>query len=261
MKVDDSGWLDDATKRPTHKQSHGFEPEFILTHYTVGSAASAVHAFTKGARKVSAHLLVDRGGAVTQFVPFSKRAWHAGRSTWEDRTGCNGFMIGIEFENVGPLHLVGSGFRDVYERTYSGGVVEEQQGRYRYWAAYTSEQIERGQEIVHALLDAYPKIRRVLGHSDVSPGRKIDPGPAFPLETLDDLCDERGDRDSDEGDEYTVTTALNMRSGPGMGYRVLDVLAKGTQVTPKARDGLWWLVKSHDSADGWVYSKYLTPVD
>jgi len=100
--------------------------------------------------KVASHLLIRRSGEVVQFVPFSRRAWHAGESSFEGRTGCNDFSIGIELEGVD-------------ERPY------------------TEIQYKQLVEIVKALMVHYPKLtaERIVGHSDVSPGRKTDPGPGF----------------------------------------------------------------------------------
>lgn len=101
-------------------------------------------------RRVSTHLLVDRAGAITQYVPFTLRAWHAGESMFCGRTACNDFSIGIELE----------------------GCDEEQ---------YEPLQYEAAAAAVAALRREWPAISRdrVVGHSDVAPGRKTDPGPAF----------------------------------------------------------------------------------
>ena len=99
-----------------------------------------------GAR-VSAHLLIERDGALTQFVSLLDRAWHAGDSNFEGRPRCNDFSIGIELE--------GTDFEP-----------------------YTDAQYERLGAAVDAILAAYP-IRAVRGHSDIAPGRKTDPGPFF----------------------------------------------------------------------------------
>jgi N-acetyl-anhydromuramoyl-L-alanine amidase len=103
----------------------------------------------EGAR-VSAHLLIRRDGEIVQFVPFHERAWHAGVSTFKGRTACNDFSIGIEME----------------------GADDE---------AYTSEQYVAAASAIRALIAAYPVMgaQQVLGHSDIAPGRKTDPGPAF----------------------------------------------------------------------------------
>lgn len=102
------------------------------------------------ALRVSAHVLIRRDGEVIQFVPFHKRAWHAGASCFDGRECCNDFSIGIELE----------------------GSDEE---------PYQGAQYARLVELAGALMAAYPDITpaRIVGHCDIAPGRKTDPGPAF----------------------------------------------------------------------------------
>ncbi|WP_207063764.1 1,6-anhydro-N-acetylmuramyl-L-alanine amidase AmpD [Motiliproteus sp. SC1-56] len=100
--------------------------------------------------QVSAHLLVDRCGQVVQFVPFDRRAWHAGRSCFQGRDECNDFSIGIELEGTDET-------------------------------PYTDAQYEALAGISRALMRAYPALspEGIVGHCDIAPGRKSDPGPAF----------------------------------------------------------------------------------
>ena len=75
----------------------------IIIHYTAGAnAESAIHTLCDRERKVSAHLVVGRDGAVTQLLPFNTIGWHAGRSHWRERTSFNQYSIGIEIDNAGP---------------------------------------------------------------------------------------------------------------------------------------------------------------
>jgi AmpD protein len=99
---------------------------------------------------VSAHLLIKRSGEVLQFVPFHRRAWHAGVSLFEGRTACNDFSIGIELEGCDDI-------------------------------PYEVKQYDTLQAVTRALMQAYPAItpQRIVGHSDIAPCRKTDPGPAF----------------------------------------------------------------------------------
>lgn len=103
-----------------------------------------------GEVRVSSHLLVGRDGELTQFVKFPDRAWHAGQSNYNGRAACNDFSIGVELEGTDTL-------------------------------AYEAAQYESLANVVAALCDAYPRLSpdRLVGHSDISPGRKTDPGPAF----------------------------------------------------------------------------------
>ena len=106
-----------------------------------------------GELRVSSHLLVARDGGLTQFVKFTDRAWHAGQSSYNGRSACNDFSIGVELEGMDTLE-------------------------------YEAAQYETLAAVVAALCDAYPRLSadRVVGHSDISPGRKTDPGPAFDWE-------------------------------------------------------------------------------
>lgn len=99
--------------------------------------------------EVSAHLLIERDGTITQFVNFNERAWHAGKSSYLGRPNCNDYSIGIELE--------GSDF-----------------------TAFTNQQYDALATVISALYKAYPKTRRHLtGHSDIAPNRKTDPGEHF----------------------------------------------------------------------------------
>ena len=98
-------------------------------------------------RRVSAHFLIRRDGELLQFVPCGLRAWHAGESNWRGRSRCNDFSIGIELEGTDDVP-----FEDAQYRRLAG--------------------------LARALATAYPGIPSV-GHSDIAPGRKTDPGPCF----------------------------------------------------------------------------------
>lgn len=99
--------------------------------------------------KVSAHLVIDREGALVQYVPFDRRAWHAGASAYEGRERCNDFSVGVE--------LIGTDT-----------------------SAFTEAQYRSLASVVNALADTYQiQPTRMVGHSDIAPGRKTDPGSKF----------------------------------------------------------------------------------
>lgn len=100
--------------------------------------------------EVSSHLLIRRDGEIVQYVPFHKRAWHAGQSEYQNRQRCNDFSIGIELEGV-----------------------DDQ--------AYEDVQYQQLANVINSLCETYPRInkQRIAGHSDIAPGRKTDPGSAF----------------------------------------------------------------------------------
>lgn len=100
--------------------------------------------------RVSAHLCIFRDGEVTQYVPFDRRAWHAGVSSWQGRERCNDFSIGIELEGSDDI-------------------------------AFEPVQYQRLVQVLLALFARYPRLgsRKLTGHSDIAPNRKTDPGPYF----------------------------------------------------------------------------------
>ena len=99
---------------------------------------------------VSAHLLIKRDGSCVQYVPFNKRAWHAGKSSYQGKERCNDFSIGIELEGTESI-------------------------------PYTEAQYIQLAEVIDSLLKAYPNLskQQITGHSDIAPGRKNDPGASF----------------------------------------------------------------------------------
>ena len=105
--------------------------------------------------KVSSHIFIRRTGEIIQFVPFNKRAWHAGKSKYKGRSNFNDFSIGIELE---------------------GSVTDD----------YTNEQYNELKKCILLLKDLFPSIKdsNILGHSDIAPGRKNDPGPNFSWEKI-----------------------------------------------------------------------------
>jgi AmpD protein len=167
----DQGWLNPARHVPSpncEPRPAGVEPDLLVIHNIAlppGQYGSdcierlftnaldwEAHPFFGSIRglEVSAHLLVRRCGELVQFVSLDDRAWHAGRSCFEGRDNCNDFSIGIELE----------------------GSDEE---------PYTDRQYAVLIAVSRCLLAAYPALNsdRIAGHSDIAPGRKTDPGPAF----------------------------------------------------------------------------------
>ncbi|WP_334064400.1 1,6-anhydro-N-acetylmuramyl-L-alanine amidase AmpD [Alteromonas genovensis] len=100
--------------------------------------------------RVSAHCVIYRTGEIEQFVPFNQRAWHAGLSTYQGKSRCNDFSIGIELEGTDTL-------------------------------PFTDEQYAALTKLTHFIVKHYPHISlgRIVGHNDIAPGRKTDPGVAF----------------------------------------------------------------------------------
>lgn len=177
-----SGWLAGARRVPSPNRDPrptGVEPDLVVVHaisLPPGEFGGSwiEHLFTNcldpgahpyfaeiAALRVSAHALIRRDGEIVQFVPFHERAWHAGESCWEGREACNDYAIGIELEGCDehPFEPV---------------------------------QYTRLARLIRALQRVYPVLSagRVVGHCDVAPGRKTDPGPRFDWNHLERLLAE-----------------------------------------------------------------------
>jgi N-acetyl-anhydromuramoyl-L-alanine amidase len=166
-----TGWLASAHRVPSPNcddRPAGVMPELIVVHgislppgdfggpwidalFTNTLPRDAHPYFEQVASlRVSAHVLVRRDGGLVQYVPFQRRAWHAGVSSWRGREHCNDFSIGVELEGTDTR-------------------------------AYEYVQYQALGRLVATLCSAYPALSadRLVGHSDIAPGRKSDPGIAF----------------------------------------------------------------------------------
>lgn len=180
----EDGWLEGVRRVPSENfgdRPQGCEPDLLVIHnislppgcYGGGAIERFFtncldwdeHPYYEEIRdmQVSSHLLVQRDGEVVQFVSCNDRAWHAGASCFMGRDNCNDFSIGIELE----------------------GTDEE---------PYTDAQYQALADVTEALLANFPAldVERITGHSDIAPGRKTDPGPAFDWQRYrDDLAARR----------------------------------------------------------------------
>ena len=140
---------------PNHGDRRGRTVDALVLHYTgMASAGAALARLCDPKAEVSSHYLVDEAGSVIQLVPEARRAWHAGRSFWQGERDLNSVSIGIEIDNAG----------------HDGGLPDFPEVQIRAVIALCLDIIGR-----HHL----PQ-ERVLAHSDIAPGRKVDPGPRFP---------------------------------------------------------------------------------
>ena len=164
------------------------EHRWLVMHFTGGGFAEALDTLrTGGGRSVSAHLLVGEDGRVVQMVPFDRKANHCGDSRWQGTRYLNGTTIGIEIANYGEVDLRPDG-----SATFAGHFVPKARvlkarhkngARETGWQTYPAEQLAVVEAIGRALHAAY-RFRDVLGHDDIAPERKVDPGPAFPMAAM-----------------------------------------------------------------------------
>jgi len=254
-------------KRSTDKTSGRFSrstlPDTIIIHYTGSTTAeSAIRTLTDPRVKASAHVVVDLDGTVTQLIPFSHIGWHAGVSSYGDRNGINKYSLGIEIVNPGYLTKTADGaFYTAYNQKVDASKAELKKHRNesseRYWHTYTTEQIVTVEEICRAMKEVFP-ISYLLGHEEISPKRKVDPGPCFPLEKLRSKILDLRSQDEDDLIQKGVVLVdnLNIRSDGNM--------AAGKVALPLKKDTLVEIIESKDGwhrvkvgIEGWVYSKFI----
>lgn len=245
-----------------------------VMHFTYGaSAASSAEWFrnSKNKYKASAHIVVGRDGHVIQCVDFNDGANHAGKSSWRGKSGLNRWSFGIELANWGYLQKRGSGWAsytgkpipDAVEAVHRNGNPDKSVTPIG-WEPYPEIQLEAAAEIVKALVEKYGP-QEIIGHDDISPTRKWDPGPAFDMvefrrRVADDL--------SADGPYLLVSDTpgdtLNLRRGPGMSFDDFYEIPNGTMLEPLEVNGNWIMVHVLDgdgakTRTGWVYAKLTQP--
>jgi N-acetylmuramoyl-L-alanine amidase len=240
-------------------------PRYLAFHYTAGkNATSSINWLTNPESKASAHLVLARDGTITQLAPFNVKTWHAGLSHWDGLSGLNSYSIGIEMDNAGPLKKVGDKYQAWFGTLYTEDEVvlakHKLDDEPRWWHAYTEVQIQKALELAQLLVRHYD-LKDVVGHEDIAPDRKRDPGPAFPLENVRALV---LGREEEEREHYEVTAStLNIRSGPGVEFPpVAEPLKRGTEVVLLEKRDRWnkvELVKNGD-IEGWVHNQFLAKV-
>lgn len=264
-------YKDDNTPYPYRSSPNKggtLEPRYLVMHYTAGpNAAHAINWLVNPQAQASAHLVIARDGSITQLVPFNIKAWHAGQSQWQGLRGLNNYSIGIELDNAGPLTRKGdvwyAWFGDTYPNEQVVEATHKNETSPRGWQLYTPEQLFSALE-VSSLLVQYYKLEDIVGHDDIAPGRKSDPGPAFPMDTFRSRVFGRGDSEEDNA-VFQTTSELNIRVGPGSNYDALPAspLPKGTRMTILEKNGLWRKVDVLDTVkgfmdiEGWVHSRYI----
>jgi len=241
-------------------------PKYLIMHYTAATTAqSAISWFANNKAKASAHLLIGRDGTITQFAPFNIITWHAGESQWSGLIGLNKFSIGIELVNGGRLqktagHWVCSVDKKVVPDNEVLIAKHKNEQADAAWHTYTEIQLDVSVEITSLLVKTYG-LADILGHEDISPFRKSDPGPAFSMSSFRSKCMGRKENTLNV---FTTSADVNIRSGAGTQFiPVTEMLPPGTKVQVLKREGNWSFVevlqKVHglNDVEGWVFSKFL----
>ncbi len=236
-------------------------PVGILLHYTAGGAAVERLA-GRGGSNVSVHFTVDRNGDDYQCGDLDQRLWHAGPSHIGDMIGLNEYFIGIEQANFGY-------WRE--ERGLPSLAVAKEKGwlyaphkydptRKLWWEPYPEPLLAKTEAICRWLLQNIPSIKDIRGHDDVSPGRKSDPGPAFPMNRYRALL-MPDDMSKPPRYKVVVSDFLNVRAGPSASAEkrdwAKDGLKNGDVVEYLREEGSWYMIRDVQKREGWVNSLYL----
>lgn len=194
MNITEDHWLEGAIRKPLPGGAVMATRRFLVIHHTAGASGLSSIEFwkTPAAKGASAHIVIERDGTIYQCRPFSRTCGHAGSSKWKDsKTGTlylalNSCSIGIELANAGnsPQALSWArkqpGFKSIAAKHKNGGPIEE-------WEAYTPAQLRSCEAVSRALVARY-NLDDVVGHDDIAPERKVDPGPAYPMQVLRNAC-------------------------------------------------------------------------
>lgn len=262
-------------------------PEIVILHDTAGRLEKFnSRNYLASSADVSVHFVVEFDGAVSQLVPTNRRAAHAGQSSYHGRSGCNDFSVGIEIVNPGRMTRgVGGSVLSWWGQDFglggaAGGYqladVETREHGKGVWMAYTPEQIEAVEALLRALFAGIPTLRDITTHWYVSPGRKVDTNPLFPLEAIrarvlgrDDPAEASAEAASAAvvGEEFvqveTPSDSLNLRRWPSFNPNVLAAIPDGA-IVPVNREGLFdgrrWLNVTYAGLTGWIVAVYAAPV-
>ena len=186
MKLGADHWLDPVTREPIPGGAAMAVRRFLIIHFTAGaSGRSSIEYWRQLANGICAHFVIERDGGVIQCRPCNRTAGHAGKSRWKhagvNYNGLNSCSIGIELANGG----------DAYPEKFSTlpptHAAHKHGGPVRKWETYPAAQVNACVELSKVLVGRY-NLDEVLGHEDISPGRKSDPGPAVPMGALRQAC-------------------------------------------------------------------------
>lgn len=200
MTITPDHWIDTAIRMPIPGGAVMAIRRFLVIHFTSGwSAESSIDGWRELNNGVCAHFIVNRDGTVYQCRPCNRTAGHAGCSKWTDPKtgityyGLNACSIGIELANSGDMtrepdkypryrmgKLSGKPIPRIEARHKNGGPV-------RKWESYPKAQLDACTELSKVLVARY-NLDDVVGHDDIAPTRKVDPGPAFPMAHLRVAC-------------------------------------------------------------------------
>ena len=243
-------------------------PDIIVLHYTGSNNINGdINTLFYSKKQVSVQFVIDLDGTIHQLMPVNKIAWHAGESRLGNRTDLNKYSIGIEIVNAGFLTEKSDGsfttwYGDPVNKEDAVLLKHKNESKEKYWHTYTKNQIDSVKVLCDTLCDVFG-IKYIVGHDDISPGRKQDPGPAFPVEKIkSQLLDNRKEATSSatasQQKDFGVVKVnkLNIRQGGNMqAAKVAMPITKDQNVEIiEEKDG-WYKVET--KIQGWVNGDHI----
>jgi N-acetylmuramoyl-L-alanine amidase len=268
---------------PARLTGAAIRPSVVVLHDTAGRLDKGNSArYLAETPKASVHFVVERDGSITQLVETNRLAGHAGQSTFQGRSRVNDFSVGIEIVNPGKMtRLSGGSAITWYGQEFGYGahklaeITTPQHGA-GVWMPYEEAQIDAVYDLLMALFDGIDTLRDITTHWYISPGRKIDTNPLFPLESLrarvlgrDDPAVEAAEAQSKPVARETYlrinapSSGLNMRRGPSFDPNVIVTIPDRAEV-PVLRTGMFggtrWHLVRFDGREGWIVDRYTQTV-
>lgn len=269
---------------PARWQGREITPEIVVVHDTASRIirGNAARYLQNNDRNVSVHFVVERDGSIVQQVPVNRKANHAGKSHYHGREYCNGFSVGIEIVNPGKMQRGGG--RDA--RAWWGGTFERDSFAIQevatkehgagFWMPYPEEQIAAVIDLLQVLFTGIETLTDIVPHWYISPGRKTDTNPLFPLEQVKSIVFGREDPIGQLVDEQARDvepdalvaievpgSTLNMRRWPSFNPNVIGKISDGA-IVPLIKSGSFngrdWSKVLFGGQEGWVVSSYTAPV-
>lgn len=270
-----------------HYVGPAITPEIVILHDTAGrldKGNSAAYLASKNTGQVSVHFVVERDGAITQLAPTNRQTNHAGKSSFHGRPGCNAFSIGIEIVNPGRMTAGADGYarawwgQDFSLPLFDVRAAATPEHGAGLWMAYTEEQISAVTDLLRCLFGGIPTLMDITTHWYVSPGRKVDVNPLFPLDQVraavlgHDDPRAAGIEDTSieaSGEDLMVQIdtpgdTLNMRRWPNFDNpNVIGTIPDGA-IVPVLRSGTFsgraWDLVLYGGQQGWIVSRYAAPI-
>jgi N-acetylmuramoyl-L-alanine amidase len=261
-------------------------PEVVVLHDTAGNLnkGNSAQYLRTAPNGVSVHFVVERDGTIEQQVPVNRRAGHAGRSSYHGTHNVNGFSIGIEIVNPGKMtssdgRVAKPWFGTAYDvAEFNIQRVSTKEHGDGWWMPYTEAQIEAVRALLRVLFDGVPSLKDIVAHWYISPGRKTDTNPLFPLDQIKSLTLGRDDPHADSADAKSATVeagaedmamidvpggSLNMRRWPSFNPNIIAEIPDRT-VVPVLRSGIFdgraWIKVLFDGQEGWIVKSYTKDV-